>query len=149
MWTDRRIIELFGIEHPIVLAPMAGPGTASPMRARHRGGLRVWLRRGADRDGLPLLSGGEHDHVHKDALKRACDDGTALTNLFTGRPARGVVSRIMREVGPLSPDAPAFPWPAARSCRSRLLPRRGAPATSPPCGRVNRRLFAGKCRLAS
>ncbi len=28
MWPDRRIMELFGIEHPIVLAPMAGPGTA-------------------------------------------------------------------------------------------------------------------------
>src|SRR5215510_8660874 len=28
MWPDRRIIELFGIEHPILLAPMAGPGTA-------------------------------------------------------------------------------------------------------------------------
>ena len=28
MWSDRRVIELLGIEHPILLAPMAGPGTA-------------------------------------------------------------------------------------------------------------------------
>src|SRR4030095_11613207 len=28
MWPDRRIIAIFGIEHPILLAPMAGPGTA-------------------------------------------------------------------------------------------------------------------------
>ena len=28
MWPDRRIIDLFGIEHPILLAPMAGPSTA-------------------------------------------------------------------------------------------------------------------------
>ena len=28
MWPDRRLADLFGIEHPIVLAPMAGPGTA-------------------------------------------------------------------------------------------------------------------------
>ena len=28
MWPDRGIIELFGIEHPILLAPMAGPSTA-------------------------------------------------------------------------------------------------------------------------
>lgn len=27
MWPDRRLIELFRIEHPILLAPMAGPGT--------------------------------------------------------------------------------------------------------------------------
>ena len=25
MWRDRRILDLFGIEHPILLAPMAGP----------------------------------------------------------------------------------------------------------------------------
>jgi len=46
---------------------------------------------------------------HKAALRSAKDDHTALTNLFTGRPARGIVNRIMREVGPLSEDAPAFP----------------------------------------
>ena len=34
---------------------------------------------------------------------------TALTNLFTGRPARGIVNRIIRELGPISAAAPAFP----------------------------------------
>ncbi|HEY7613682.1 MAG TPA: nitronate monooxygenase, partial [Gemmatimonadales bacterium] len=34
---------------------------------------------------------------------------TALTNLFTGRPARGVVNRLMREIGPMNLAAPAFP----------------------------------------
>jgi nitronate monooxygenase len=38
---------------------------------------------------------------------------TALTNLFTGRPARGIVNRLMRELGPMSADAPAFPLAAA------------------------------------
>jgi nitronate monooxygenase len=47
--------------------------------------------------------------LHRAALKGARDDGTALTNLFTGRPARGLLNRVMREVGPLSADAPAFP----------------------------------------
>ncbi|HEY7688069.1 MAG TPA: nitronate monooxygenase family protein [Dongiaceae bacterium] len=47
--------------------------------------------------------------LHRAALKTARDDSTALTNLFTGRPARGIINRLMREVGPLSPDAPAFP----------------------------------------
>ncbi|MGU9980843.1 NAD(P)H-dependent flavin oxidoreductase [Phreatobacter sp. HK31-P] len=47
--------------------------------------------------------------MHREALKTAKDDGTALTNLFTGRPARGLMNRIMRETGPLSAEAPAFP----------------------------------------
>ena len=46
---------------------------------------------------------------HRAALKSAADDDTMVTNLFTGRPARGIANRIMREVGPLSPDAPSFP----------------------------------------
>ncbi|MDB5458278.1 MAG: 2-nitropropane dioxygenase [Caulobacteraceae bacterium] len=47
--------------------------------------------------------------VHRRALDTAADDNTQLTNVFTGRPARGVINRVMREVGPLSPLAPAFP----------------------------------------
>jgi nitronate monooxygenase len=47
--------------------------------------------------------------VHREALKSASDDNTMVTNVFTGRPARGVVNRLMREVGPISPDAPRFP----------------------------------------
>lgn len=46
---------------------------------------------------------------HRAALETAESDATSLTNIFTGRPARGIVNRVMREVGPLSPDAPAFP----------------------------------------
>ena len=38
---------------------------------------------------------------------------TALTNLFTGRPARGIVNRLMRELGPLSSAVPAFPLATA------------------------------------
>ena len=46
---------------------------------------------------------------HRKSLLAAKEHETALTNLFTGRPARGIVNRIMREVGPMSPSAPAFP----------------------------------------
>lgn len=46
---------------------------------------------------------------HRAALKSASDDGTMVTNLITGRPARGIVNRVMRELGPLSPLAPEFP----------------------------------------
>lgn len=47
--------------------------------------------------------------VHRAALQGAGAHHTALTNLFTGRPARGIVNRLMRELGPLSTHAPAFP----------------------------------------
>jgi nitronate monooxygenase len=46
------------------------------------------------------------------ALAQAGDDSTVITNVMTGRPARGVANRVMREVGPISPDAPAFPHSA-------------------------------------
>jgi nitronate monooxygenase len=46
---------------------------------------------------------------HRAALKNAADDGTVVTNLMTGRPARGLINRVMRELGPLSPLAPEFP----------------------------------------
>lgn len=52
------------------------------------------------------------DAMHRQALKAAKDNQTALTNVFTGRPARGIVNRLMREVGPLSDLAPEFPLAA-------------------------------------
>lgn len=46
---------------------------------------------------------------HYKALRTADSSQTALTNIFTGRPARGIVNRVMAELGPMSPLAPAFP----------------------------------------
>jgi len=46
---------------------------------------------------------------HTAALALARDDNTALTNLFSGRPARGILNRLMREIGPINAAAPAFP----------------------------------------
>ncbi|MDQ0981294.1 NAD(P)H-dependent flavin oxidoreductase [Pseudomonas synxantha] len=46
---------------------------------------------------------------HHHALRHAQASETALTNLFTGRPARGIVNRVMRELGAINPAAPAFP----------------------------------------
>ena len=51
--------------------------------------------------------------VHRAALQSPAARHTALTNLFTGRPARGIVNRVMREVGPISAAAPAFPLATA------------------------------------
>ena len=47
--------------------------------------------------------------LYREALRTTQDNSTALTNVFTGRPARGMVNRVVREVGPLSDDAPEFP----------------------------------------
>lgn len=46
---------------------------------------------------------------HRAALRTARDDGTVVTNVMTGRPARGLVNRVMRDVGPMSDLAPEFP----------------------------------------
>jgi nitronate monooxygenase len=51
--------------------------------------------------------------VHRAALFSDATDHTALTNLFSGGPARGIVNRVMRELGAMSPDAPAFPLASA------------------------------------
>jgi nitronate monooxygenase len=47
--------------------------------------------------------------VHRAALKSGAACVTALTNLFTGRPARGMINRIMRELGPINAATPTFP----------------------------------------
>jgi nitronate monooxygenase len=51
--------------------------------------------------------------IHRAALKSDAARHTALTNVFTGRPARSIVNRIVRELGPMAVDAPAFPLAAA------------------------------------
>ena len=57
--------------------------------------------------------------LHRAALSLARDDETVLTNVFTGRPARGIVNRVVRDMGPMSPDAPAFPTAAAATAPLR------------------------------
>ncbi len=63
--------------------------------------------------------------MHRAALKSDAARHTALTNVFTGRPARGIMNRFMREHGPISPLAPAFPL-----ATSAMMPlRKAAEAT--------------------
>ncbi len=58
--------------------------------------------------------------AHRRALEEAEADGTAITNLFTGRPARSIINRLMRELGPMRESHPDFPLAAAA-----LAPLRG------------------------
>ncbi len=64
--------------------------------------------------------------LHRQALKTTKAGDTAISNVFTGRPARAIVNRLMRELGPLSKDAPPFPLAAGA-----LAPLRAA---SEPAG---------------
>jgi nitronate monooxygenase len=47
--------------------------------------------------------------LHRAALKSDAAQVTTLTNLFTGRPARGIVNRVIRQLGAINATAPAFP----------------------------------------
>jgi len=70
--------------------------------------------------------------VHRSALKSAAARYTALTNLFTGRPARGIVNRLMQALGPISAAAPAFPLaPAAIAPLRAEAERQGSGDFSP------------------
>ncbi|WP_404295882.1 NAD(P)H-dependent flavin oxidoreductase [Halomonas sp.] len=51
--------------------------------------------------------------IHRRALMSEAARHTALTNLYSGRPARGILTRLMHELGPMSEDAPAFPLATA------------------------------------
>ncbi|HEX4452818.1 MAG TPA: nitronate monooxygenase family protein [Kofleriaceae bacterium] len=51
--------------------------------------------------------------IHRRALATATDDSTAITNVFSGRPARGIINRAIRELGPMSAAAPPFPLASA------------------------------------
>ncbi len=51
--------------------------------------------------------------VHRAALKSENARHTAVTNVLTGRPARGIVNRVIRELGPMSAAAPPFPLAGA------------------------------------
>jgi nitronate monooxygenase len=70
--------------------------------------------------------------VHRAALASDAARHTALTNLFSGRPARSIVNRVMRELGPVSTLAPAFPLASAALAPLRAeAERRGSGDFSP------------------
>jgi nitronate monooxygenase len=51
--------------------------------------------------------------IHRTALEQS-SRASEITNLFSGHPARGLVNRLMRDLGAMSTLPPAFPW-ASRS----------------------------------
>jgi nitronate monooxygenase len=59
--------------------------------------------------------------LHRAALKNARDDSSVVTTVFTGRPARGILNRVLRDIGPMPPEAPMFP-----NAANALMPLRAA-----------------------
>lgn len=84
--------------------------------------------------------------LHRAALQSEAARHTVLTNVFTGRPARGIVNRVVRELGPMSALAPAFALPSATMMPLRSAAEaRGSDAFSPLWAGQN----ASGCRAVS
>jgi nitronate monooxygenase len=94
--------------------------------------------------------------AHRRALEEAREDQTVVTNVLTGRPARGIVNRVIRDLGPINPSAPEFPRAASALAPLRakaeqlglgdfspLWSGQSAPMCSdPPAGRLTKMLAA-------
>ncbi len=59
--------------------------------------------------------------LHRAAIKSSAAQHTALTNLFSGRPARAIMNKLMQELGPMNAKAPPFPL-----ARAAITPLRAA-----------------------
>ncbi|EKO3507842.1 nitronate monooxygenase [Vibrio fluvialis] len=68
-----------------------------------------------------LCSEAKTSPLHRSAISGACAEHTALTNVFSGRPARGIVNRAMRDLNYLSSLAPQFPYASAEMSALRTL----------------------------
>jgi nitronate monooxygenase len=70
--------------------------------------------------------------THRAALQSDAARTTAVTNIFTGRPARSIVNRLVREIGPITAAAPPFPLAAAAIAPLRAKAEsQGSPDFSP------------------
>ena len=72
----------------------------------------LWALPGPGRDRVLLCPEATTSAIHRAALRARAHE-TLLTNRFTGRPARGIVNRVMRELGAINPVVPAFPLATA------------------------------------
>ena len=84
-------------------------GRRDRRRARDCGGLCAWRRRGPIGTAYLRTPEATVSPMHRAALAHARDDATRLTNVFTGRPARGLINRFVAEVGPMSTARAAIP----------------------------------------
>jgi nitronate monooxygenase len=95
--------------------------------------------------------------LHRAAVNAADPRDTVLTNLYSGRPARGLVSRLIRDLGPIDAAVPSFPLAAAALAPLRAAAERigsadftplwrgagRAPCRSAPAADITRSVAAG------
>lgn len=91
------------VDVPVVAAGgICNAATARAARDLGAAGIQI---------GTALMLADEADTspLHRAALQSRRAEHTALTNLFSGGFARGIVNRFIREAGPVNPAAPPFP----------------------------------------
>ncbi|MFT5790463.1 MAG: nitronate monooxygenase [Shewanella sp.] len=66
-----------------------------------------------------LCTEAKTSQLHRSALKHSKSQHTAITNVFSGRPARGIVNRVMKELGYINSFAPAFPYASIEMAQLR------------------------------
>jgi nitronate monooxygenase len=75
-------------------------------------------------------------HLHRAALAHSAahpeQHHTQLTTLFTGRPARGITNRLMRELGAINTAAPVFPTSTAAIAPLRAAAEKAGKADFSP-----------------
>lgn len=57
--------------------------------------------------------------LHRTAIKNTCPEQTALTTIFSGKPARGIINRVMNELAQINPLAPTYPYAAIEMAQLR------------------------------
>lgn len=91
------------VSAPVIAAGgIAGPQGVAAAMALGAAGVQVGTA-------FMLCPEANTSSLHRAALMSDASSHTALTNVFTGRPARGIVNRLVREVGPMATTVPLFP----------------------------------------
>jgi nitronate monooxygenase len=121
-------------------------GRAGDRRRRHRRRPRHRRRlparaRAPSSSAPPISLPGELDLPGPSRGARS--EPTLFTNLMTGGLARGVAGRLVRELGPVRPEAPPYPLAASALARSEARPSRRASSASARCGRARPGRSAG------
>ncbi|MGF1736828.1 NAD(P)H-dependent flavin oxidoreductase [Photobacterium satsumensis] len=99
-------------------------------------GVQAVLKLGADYvqigTAFLLCTETKTSQIHRSALKGAGSQHTAVTNIFSGRPARGIVNRAIKELGCINNAAPDFPYASIEMTQLRTqFEKRGSGDFSP------------------
>ncbi len=101
------------IERPLIVA--GGIGDAEL--------VKELLKSGADAiqvgTAYLLCDEAKTSSVHRQALQQATENNTVITNVFSGRPARGITNGLIKRLGAMNELAPPFPYASLASAALR------------------------------